>query len=92
MEDFKDHNKKQQKRIQSSPSPKNNQIKNIVGKLLDDEVSEQNAECVLSDEDDESENKQESILLYFVNNKTLTLAAYGRQLLPGCLWIKIWNS
>jgi Fanconi anemia group M protein len=92
LEDFKDHNKKQQKRIQSSPSPKNNQIKNIVGKLLDDEVSEQNAECVLSDEDDESENKQESILLYFVNNKTLTLAAYGRQLLPGCLWIKIWNS
>ena len=41
--------------MQSPSLPKQNQIKSIVGKVLDDEaeVSEEDAGCVLSDEDDE---------------------------------------
>ncbi|TKC39145.1 hypothetical protein EI555_017052 [Monodon monoceros] len=65
--DFKDHNKrgiKVQKRL-SHP-------KLVARKFLDDEaeLSQEDAECVSSDENDESENEQDSSLLDFLNDET----------------------
>ncbi|XP_067593013.1 Fanconi anemia group M protein isoform X1 [Pseudorca crassidens] len=65
--DFKDHNKrgiKVQKRL--------SHLKLVARKFLDDEaeLSQEDAECVSSDENDESENEQDSSLLDFLNDET----------------------
>ncbi|XP_029413289.1 Fanconi anemia group M protein isoform X2 [Nannospalax galili] len=69
MEDFKSCNRNAGRgfKVQKRPS----YVKNIARKFLDDEaeLSEEDAECVSSDED-ESENEQDSSLLDFVNDQT----------------------
>ncbi|XP_045423849.1 Fanconi anemia group M protein [Lemur catta] len=47
-------------------------LKHVARRFLDDEaeLSEEDAECVSSDENDESENEQDSSLLDFLNDKT----------------------
>ncbi|CAH6839404.1 Fanconi anemia group M protein [Phodopus roborovskii] len=70
LEDFKVHDKKARKG--SKVRKKHNYVKNIARMFLDDEaeISEEDAGCVSSDEDDGSENEQDSSLLDFVNDQT----------------------
>lgn len=69
-EDFKDHDKKARKGFKVRK--KQNYVKNIARMFLDDEaeISEEDAGCVSSDEDDGSENEQDSSLVDFVNDQT----------------------
>ncbi|XP_027272307.1 Fanconi anemia group M protein isoform X2 [Cricetulus griseus] len=69
-EDFKDHDRKARKGFKVRK--KQNYVKNIARMFLDDEaeISEEDAGCVSSDEDDEPENEQDSSLLDFVNDQT----------------------
>ncbi|KAL1791451.1 Fanconi anemia group M protein isoform X1 [Sigmodon hispidus] len=70
LEDFKGHNRDTRKG--SNVRKKQNFVKNIARMFLDDEaeVSEEDAGCVSTDEDDELENEQDSSLLDFVNDQT----------------------
>ncbi|XP_021512904.2 Fanconi anemia group M protein [Meriones unguiculatus] len=66
LKDFKDCNSN--RKVQK----KRNHVKTIAWKFLDDEaeVSEEDAACVSSDEDEGSENEQDSSLLDFLNDQT----------------------
>ncbi|XP_057581181.1 Fanconi anemia group M protein isoform X2 [Hippopotamus amphibius kiboko] len=69
-EDFKDHNRKAKRVIKVQKRQRH--LKLVARKFLDDEaeLSQEDAECVSSDEDDESENEQDSSLFDFVNDET----------------------
>ncbi|XP_015346636.1 Fanconi anemia group M protein isoform X1 [Marmota marmota marmota] len=70
LEDFKDCNRNARRgtKVQKTQS----HLKHIARKFFDDEaeLSEEDAECVSSDENDESENEQDSSLLGFLNDET----------------------
>uniref|UniRef100_G1STA4 RNA helicase n=1 Tax=Oryctolagus cuniculus TaxID=9986 RepID=G1STA4_RABIT len=69
-EDFMGHHRNARRGFKVKKKQRN--LKHIARKFLDDEaeVSEENAECVSSDENDESENEQDSSLLDFLNDET----------------------
>ncbi|XP_010975269.1 Fanconi anemia group M protein [Camelus dromedarius] len=69
-EDFKDLNRKDKKGIRVRK--RQSHLKLVARKFLDDEaeLSQEDAECVSSDENDESENEQDSSLLDFLNDET----------------------
>ncbi|KAB0346728.1 hypothetical protein FD754_011585 [Muntiacus muntjak] len=69
-EDFKDHKRNAKRSIKVRK--RQNHLKLIARKFLDEEaeLSQEDAECVSSDENDESENEQDSSLLDFLNDET----------------------
>ncbi|OWK09021.1 FANCM, partial [Cervus elaphus hippelaphus] len=69
-EDFKDHKRNAKRSIKVRK--KQNHLKLVARKFLDEEaeLSQEDAECVSSDENDESENEQDSSLLDFLNDET----------------------
>ncbi|EPY82390.1 Fanconi anemia group M protein [Camelus ferus] len=78
-EDFKDLNRKDKKGIRVRK--RQSHLKLVARKFLDDEaeLSQEDAECVSSDENDESENEQDSSLLDFLNDETqLSQAINGK--------------
>ncbi|XP_014403676.1 PREDICTED: Fanconi anemia group M protein isoform X2 [Myotis brandtii] len=70
LEDFKgcNMNSKRSTKVQKRPS----HLKLVARKFLDDqaELSQEDAECVSSDENDDSENEKDSSLLDFLNDET----------------------
>ncbi|XP_028638024.1 Fanconi anemia group M protein [Grammomys surdaster] len=70
LKHFKDRSRNTRKGPEAQK--KRIQVKTIARRFLDDEaeVSGEDADCVSSDEDDESENEQDSSLLDFVNDQT----------------------
>ncbi|XP_004436483.1 PREDICTED: Fanconi anemia group M protein [Ceratotherium simum simum] len=70
LEDFKGHTRNAKGGIRV-PKRQNN-LKLVARKFLDDEaeLTQEDAECVSSDENDESENEHDSSLLNFLNDET----------------------
>ncbi|XP_047395894.1 Fanconi anemia group M protein [Sciurus carolinensis] len=70
LEDFKDFNRNARRVIKVQKTQSH--LKHMAKKFFDDEaeLSEEGAECVSSDEKDESENEQDSSLLGFLNDET----------------------
>uniref|UniRef100_F6QFV0 RNA helicase n=1 Tax=Callithrix jacchus TaxID=9483 RepID=F6QFV0_CALJA len=70
LEDFKVCNRNARRGIKVRK--RQSHLKHVARKFLDDEaeLSEEDAECVSSDENDESENEQDSSLLDFLNDET----------------------
>nr|XP_045010510.1 Fanconi anemia group M protein isoform X3 [Jaculus jaculus] len=69
LEDFKDYNRKARRGFRAQR--RQSYLQHIARKFLDNEaeLSEEDAECISSDEN-ESENEQDSSLLEFLNDKT----------------------
>ncbi|XP_006160666.1 Fanconi anemia group M protein [Tupaia chinensis] len=70
LEDFKSSNRNASRSIKIQK--RKSHLKRVARKFLDDEaeLSEEDRECVSSDEIDESENEQDSSLLDFLNDET----------------------
>ncbi|XP_070334089.1 Fanconi anemia group M protein isoform X4 [Odocoileus virginianus] len=68
-EDLKDHKRNAKRSIKVRK--RQNHLKLVARKFLDEEaeLSQEDAECVSSDENDESENEQDSSLLDFLNDE-----------------------
>ncbi|KAF6351246.1 FA complementation group M [Rhinolophus ferrumequinum] len=70
LEDFKGHNRNSKRGIKIQK--RQSHLKLVARKFLHDEaeLSQEDADCVSSDENDESENEKDSSLLDFLNDKT----------------------
>ncbi|XP_006875507.1 PREDICTED: Fanconi anemia group M protein [Chrysochloris asiatica] len=70
LEDYKGCNRNPKKYVKVQKQPSH--LKNIGRQFLDDEaeLSQEDAECASSDENDDSENEQDTSLLNFLNDET----------------------
>ncbi|KAM5339163.1 Fanconi anemia group M protein isoform 2-T2 [Glossophaga mutica] len=70
LDDFKGHDRNAKR--STKVSKRQSHLKFVARKFLDDEaeLSQEDAECVSSDENDESENEKDSSLLDFLNDET----------------------